>query len=428
MAVIWNYSPDLAFGGQNTGYPVLTDAFDNGAIIGGSATQFYLKDQVSPQNIVFFHGNFVTSNGLIVSGTITGFDVFFDNPSNKLLATSGYAIDFNAFSQALSQYKASNEIPLNQLILGEPMTVNGSNHPVYPEVVIGGFADDHIFGNDGPNFLYDFGGSDVMYGGPAGDLMISDYGLYGGMPGNDAMYGGEGDDKIAAGGGDDFISGGPGMDAIDGEDGNDTADYSEKTDRLKVKLDGPNEVGVEVAGFVEDTIKNIENINGGSHNDKFVGDGYANQFVGNDGNDKLKGMNGNDVLIGLKGKDKLNGGKDDDLLSGGLRKDVLKGGPGADTFLFDVKVKGRHADMVKDFSHKDVVALNADVFTEVNDSGQLKAKFFVDGKRAKDGNDHVIYHNGVASYDPDGQGGKKAVEFAEFKGNPHLSADDFIIV
>jgi len=372
MAVVWNYSPDLAFGGQNTGYSVLTDALDNGTIEGGTTTLFHIKDG---QNIATFHGNFVlTGMGLIVSGMITGFEVFFDNPSNKLLAASGYAIDFNAFSQALSQYKTSIKIPLNELILGEPMTANGSDHPTYAEFVIGGFADDQMFGNDGPNFLYDFGGSDVMYGGPAGDLMVSDFGIYGGMPGNDAMYGGGGDDKIAGGGGDDFISGGPGMDAIDGEGGSDTADYSEKTARLKVKLDGPNEVGVEVAGFVEDTIKNIENINGGSHNDKVVGDGYANQFVGNDGRDKLKGKNGDDVLIGLKGKDKLNGGKDDDTLSGGKGKDTHKGGAGVDVFLFDVKPKGKHADKVRDFHGKDMVALDADVFTKVNNSGKLKTK------------------------------------------------------
>jgi hypothetical protein len=90
MAVVWNLESDLAFNGQNNGWSVLSDAFDDGAIEGGSATQFHLKDQVNPQNVVTFYGNFVvTGMGLIVSGTITGFDAFFDNPSNRLIEATG---------------------------------------------------------------------------------------------------------------------------------------------------------------------------------------------------------------------------------------------------------------------------------------------------------------------------------------------------
>ncbi|MCB1488040.1 MAG: hypothetical protein KDJ88_11355 [Bauldia sp.] len=425
MATVWNYSPDLAFNGQNNGWSVLSSALADGTLQGGTTTLFHVKDG---QNLVTIHGNFVLSNGAIVSGTITSFDAFYGNGSNKLLAASGFAIDFNAFSQALSQFQASNPLPMYQLILGEPITANGSDYPYYLEFVIGGYADDQLFADAGSDLIYDFGGSDEIYAGPGDDAVVGDLEAFGGVPGDDAIYGGDGDDEIDGGGGDDFISGGPGKDTIDGGDGSDTADYSEKTDRLKARLDGPNETGVTVAGYVEDTIKNIENLNGGSHNDVFTGDGYANTFVGNGGRDKLKGKNGDDGLFGMEGKDRLNGGKDADVLSGGLGKDVLRGGPGPDTFLFDVKAKARNADKVLDFRGKDMVALEADVFTGVNDSGKLKAKYFVVAKEAQDKNDHLVYHDGVLGYDRDGSGGKDARTIATFKGDPHLSADDIIMV
>lgn len=425
MPVVWNHTASQI--GQESGWDVLNDALTDGAITGGSTNLFHVKPPPPGLELITFYGNFNVVGGFVVSGTITGFTVFYGNGSNKLIEATGYAIDFNAFSQALSQFKTSNQTPLYQLLLGEPMTVNGADDPASIEQVVGGFADDTIFGNGGGNFIYDLGGSDVMYGGPTSDLMIGDYVIFGGVSGNDAMYGGGGDDKMEGGAGDDFMSGGPGMDDINGNDGSDTADYSEKIDRLTVKLDGPNEVGVEVSGFVEDTIASIENINGGSNDDKIVGDGFANTLVGNGGNDNLKGKDGNDMLFGVNGRDKINGGRDDDTLSGGKKKDNLKGGQGDDAFLFDVKPKGKHADKIKDFKGKDMIGLDADVFTKVNDSGKLKKKYFVDGSEAKDKNDYLIYDDGALYYDRDGSGSKKGLLVAKLKGDPDLDAGDIFI-
>ena len=425
MAVTWDY----AIGPVNPqpGWNVLSDALDNGSIIGAQTSQFVLRQVPDPQFVVFY-GDFTKNGPNIVSGTITGFDVFYGGQDNKLLEARGYAIDFAAFVQALAQYQTNNFVPMFELILGEPMTANGVNQAFLPEYIATGYADDTSQGFDGPDYLFDLAGSDVMYGGAGGDLMVGDLSTFGGAPGNDTMYGGEGDDEMAGGGGDDFMSGGPGKDVIDGEDGSDTADYSEKTDRLTIKLDGPNEIGVLVAGFVEDTIKNIENIVGGANDDKIVGDGFANTLVGNNGKDNLKGKDGDDHLSGRKGKDKLNGGRDDDTLSGGQKNDNLKGGQGKDTFLFDIKPKGKHADTIKDFKGKDAIGLDADVFTKVNDSGKLKSKYFVDGNGAKDKNDYVIYDDGSLYYDRDGSGGKKAVLIAKLKGDPNLDAGDIFII
>ena len=59
--------------------------------------------------------------------------------------------------------------------------------------------------------------------------------------------------------------------------------------------------------------------------------------------------------------------------------------------------------------------------------GDLKGKYFHEGKKAADGNDHIIYHDGTLSYDADGKGGAKQVEFAVLKGAPDISAHDVVV-
>ena len=55
---------------------------------------------------------------------------------------------------------------------------------------------------------------------------------------------------------------------------------------------------MSVGGVAEDTIRNIENVTGGSGNDTLTGDALANNFIGGAGTDLLKGAGGNDVLDG----------------------------------------------------------------------------------------------------------------------------------
>ena len=66
-------------------------------------------------------------------------------------------------------------------------------------------------------------------------------------------------------------------------------------------LNGATNATVTVGGVAEDTIRNIENVIGGSGNDTLTGDALANSFIGGAGNDLLKGGGGNDVLDGGAG-------------------------------------------------------------------------------------------------------------------------------
>jgi Ca2+-binding RTX toxin-like protein len=142
----------------------------------------------------------------------------------------------------------------------------------------------------------------VSVGGSAEDTIRNIENVAGGA-GNDQL-GGDGLANVLKGGaGDDVLRGGAGNDALDGETGIDTADYSDKAGAVSVTLAGAADASVSVAGSVEDTIRNVENVTGGSGNDQLVGDGLANILRGGGGNDVLKGAAGNDLLDGEAGVD-----------------------------------------------------------------------------------------------------------------------------
>jgi Ca2+-binding RTX toxin-like protein len=129
------------------------------------------------------------------------------------------------------------------------------------------------------------------------------------------------------------LTGGLGKDSLDGGAGVDLADYSDKTTSVAVTLNGSANAAVTVGGVVEDTIRNIENLRGGSANDVLTGDGLANALFGGGANDALNGGAGNDVL---------DGGDGFDVLTGGLGNDVLDGGSGFDTAIYSDKTISVH--------------------------------------------------------------------------------------
>ena len=124
-----------------------------------------------------------------------------------------------------------------------------------------------------------------------------------GKSGNDVLYGGAGNDRLTGGTGNDVMAGGIGDDTLDGGAGMDTADYSDKTTSVSVTLNDATNASVTVDGTLEDIIKNIENIIGGSDNDSLTGDRLANLLSGGGGDDTLIGAGGIDTLNGGAGSD-----------------------------------------------------------------------------------------------------------------------------
>ncbi len=123
------------------------------------------------------------------------------------------------------------------------------------------------------------------------------------------VKGGDGDDNILTGKGNDFIIGGQGNDTIDGgvdDHKKNTADYGNSPNGINVNLSA----GVASNdGFGnQDTLANIQNVQGSAKNDVIIGNNQENYLNGGDGNDDLEGGDGDDVLLGGKGADIIRGG------------------------------------------------------------------------------------------------------------------------
>ncbi len=80
-------------------------------------------------------------------------------------------------------------------------------------------------------------------------------------------------------------------------------------------------------------VRNIENVSGGAGNDSLTGDTADNILKGNGGSDTLSGQAGSDILLGASGADRLNGDAGRDLIIGGLGADTLNGGAGDDLLI-----------------------------------------------------------------------------------------------
>ena len=176
------------------------------------------------------------------------------------------------------------------------------------------------------------------------------------LSGADRLTGTQLGDYLRGFSGNDIFKGAGGKDVLDGGAGVDTALYSEKTGAVLVSLAGSSNTTVSIAGVVEDTIRNIENVTGGAASDRLTGDGKANILNGGAGNDIIRGGGGADTLIGGRGKDSLNGNSGKDTVD--YSKDAASGGTlGVVVNLLGTGFQGGlAADTAKDgFGHTDVV-------------------------------------------------------------------------
>jgi Ca2+-binding RTX toxin-like protein len=147
----------------------------------------------------------------------------------------------------------------------------------------------------------------------------------------------------------------------------------------------------------DDTLRNIENVLGGTGNDTLTGDAAAN------------------------------------LLSGGGGNDVLDGGAGLDTFQFDFALdSSSNVDTILNFSTGDKIALASSVFSALSPGALSGSEFFsgAGANAAQDASQRIVYDSasGALYYDADGLGGVSAVQFAVIDTHPTLSSGDFFIV
>ena len=153
--------------------------------------------------------------------------------------------------------------------------------------------------------------------------------------GADKLTGGAYGDKLYGGPGDDLLDGGAWSDLLSGDDGRDRVTYATRTAPLNVNLGsfwgGDGEYGEW--DFVSST---VEEVVGGSGDDRMTGTSSANTFIGGAGNDTLDGRDGNDVLEGGAGTDSLEAGNGDDTLrSRDTVIDTVNCGAGTDSIDVD---------------------------------------------------------------------------------------------
>jgi Ca2+-binding RTX toxin-like protein len=293
------------------------------------------------------------------------------------------------------------------------------------DTISGGDENDQLVGDvnyagDKSSIRY---GNDLIRGGDGDDRLHGDYGTnlstnYTG--GNDTLYGDGGKDYLNGGVGDDILRGGEGNDTLNGSAGVDTADYRDKRVSVEVRLNDTGSAPVKIGSVIEDQIDQVENLIGGSANDKFLGGAQIsdNIFEGRSGNDTLNGGVGRDTLVGGAGKDKL------------------VGDTGADQFRFDARLGSTNIDRIVDFTRgTDKIALDDTIFKALGTSFE-KSEFVAvaSGHNATNGSQHVIYDKAHGSlwYDADGRGGQVAVQFAQLgtaSSHPEtLNWHDFSIV
>ncbi len=299
-----------------------------------------------------------------------------------------------------------------------------------------------LFGNGGDDFLAGRGGKDtldggagvdtadysekttavsvalngatnatVSVGGVAEDTIRNIENVLGGSA-NDTLKGDTLANYLFGAAGDDFLQGMGGGDTIDGGAGLDTADYRDKSVAVDVTLNGASNVSAKVGGVIEDTLRNVENLQGGSAADKLTGDALANGLFGNGGNDSLSGMGGNDTL------------------NGGLGADILSGGAGTDNFVFSSALGSGNVDQIADFSAVDDTLRLDDAMFKSLRAGALTEAAFYAGTAAHDASDRIIYNakTGALLYDADGNGRTAAVQFATMSPNLSVTYADFYVV
>jgi hypothetical protein len=208
------------------------------------------------------------------------------------------------------------------------------------DILLGGFGNDTLIGSAGADQIAGGAGTDTADYSASAIGVVVDLGLGTGTGGDaqgdtltgieniigsaaaDRLYGDGNANTLTGGDGDDTLRGGAGGDALNGGNGSDFANYQGSATGVSVNL----ATGVNSGGDAQgDTLSNIENLYGSSHDDQLTGNDGRNIIGGELGNDTINGNGGDDSLSGEAGDDTLNGGDGNDRLVGGDGTDILHG-------------------------------------------------------------------------------------------------------
>ncbi|SFQ75455.1 M10 family metallopeptidase C-terminal domain-containing protein [Donghicola eburneus] len=207
--------------------------------------------------------------------------------------------------------------------------------------------------------------------------------------------------------------------SVRGQSGSDTIDLSSFDTKLIFSLAQKGAAQNFAAPRAADDLEgkgwlqavSVENLIGGSNNDKLTGNTADNILRGGAGGDVLKGGGGADTIIGGSGRDKLYAGKDGD----------------ADTFVFesaDDSATGRQRDMIIQFDsaedYIDLSGIDADIRTSGNQSFDFSGSAAGNSVWLRDTGKHFL-----VSADVDGDGNADFEILVKKIGS--IGEDDFLL-
>jgi Ca2+-binding RTX toxin-like protein len=229
-----------------------------------------------------------------------------------------------------------------------PVTIDISDETKFVSIedIAGSVDCDTLIGNSGANILYGKLPSEPLSS--AGDY-------FDGRAGSDTIYGGAAGDIIV----------------YDSEDSGANIHAGRGTDILDA---GNWQTGANIAmaDYCHNEADKIEQVIGtafadsiqGSDWDDGISGGAGNDFIdGGKGNDALTGGEGDDSIIGGEGNDALTGGEGDDSLVGGAGNDSLIGGAGNDVYYWSSKtaLSGNDTIAANDYNAYDCVVFGEGV-------------------------------------------------------------------
>ena len=414
--------------GGGAGNDDITGSAGNDTIDGAAGTSDYARYLSSVGAVV------VTLNGT-AAVTVTVGEVAEDTIRNVEAVTGGSSGDTltgDALANTLEGRGGNDTLTgggNNDVLTGDFGAETGvdiMNGGPGDDILVGGAGNDTMDGGtetDTANYFYEdsavvvtlngVANVRVFVGGVAEDTIRNIEDLIGGR-GNDILTGDarpnifnpqDGTDTVNGRAGDDNIFGGLGNDTFDGGTEVDTVDYRFASGAVVVSLNGAGNVRVSIGGVLDDTIRNIEGVLSGESNDTLSGDVLANRLEGNGGRDTLNGRGGSDLL---------------------------SGGTGRDTIRFDSTLGASNVDTLFNF-------VSADDTIELDNAklaglpvGVLNADAFHVGTTAADAEDRIVYNRGTGalSFDPDGTGAGRAIQFALLLSadRPVLTNLDLVVI
>lgn len=347
----------------------------------------------------------------------------FEIQGNKLVVKNGLLLDYE---QATTHSVTIKVTDSDNLSFQKAFTIGVNN--VSPEVVVGDAAANKFVGGSGNDSLDGGAGADTLWGGLGNDTYVT-----------------AGGDVIADAGGLDTVKS--------------SVSYalSASLENLiltgAVAINGTGNAGANSLNGATSSGANL--LIGLGGNDTYtVGTGDRISEASTGGNDLVTSsavsLNLNSfafveratltgtahlALTGNSVANTLQGNAGNNLIAGGLGNDVLGGGTGSDAFIFNTALNTTtNRDTITDYSTAaDTIRLENAIFTGLGlATGVLTSTKFAASTTgaAQDAFDRILYNTvtGVLSYDPDGTGSAKAVQFALLANKPGLTASEFFVI